>query len=191
MASSASKTLLKNPPSREEMRKTIWELKTKGDQTLVLVGTAYLDSALKELLEAKFITLTKDERNMIFGASRGGFLAPFFPKLLLCRAMGLLGALSFHDLSLINDIRIVFAHSLHDIDFQNDRVQADCASLKVYAESCRICEGPQNITEASGIFAHTVAVIYAALVFEIDATRNKKSTSPLDTWLRDLPFIMS
>jgi hypothetical protein len=49
-------------------------------------------------------------------------------------------------LLLINDIRNVFAHSLHAVDFSNELVEADCAKLNSHQPGGVLPE-PQNAKE--------------------------------------------
>lgn len=70
---------------------------------------------------------------------------------------------AYHDLLLINDIRNVFAHTLHPCDFKNALVVDDCSKLKTDAYSkYGLLVGVDGET-AKGKFIFSVLLIYEEL----------------------------
>ena len=132
---SSSKKLLKELPTDKAMMDTLIGLMDASDQGVALTGAAYLDHVLQVLLTAYFRVLTTEERSRMFDGSANGILGATTAKIRLAYAMSLLGPLEYRDLLLINDIRNVFAHTLHHISFANELVADDCATLRSWEGS--------------------------------------------------------
>jgi hypothetical protein len=125
----ASKKLLKELPSKEEMQRTILGLKKLGHQATAILGAAFLENAMTLLLKTHFRPLTQaDERLLLEPPS--GIIGTFAAKIRVAYAIKAIAGKAYHDLLLINDIRNVFAHTLHTITFDNTLVAQDCANLK-------------------------------------------------------------
>ncbi len=128
---SASRKLLKDLPSPDEIWSAVQRLNRENHRTVAILGGAYLDYAIQVYLQACFVTLPKEDLNRMFDAGQNGFLSTFAAKLRLCRALGLIGGVSYDNLTILNDIRNVFAHSMHKIDFGHPLVVQDCAKLNL------------------------------------------------------------
>src|SRR5262245_43039865 len=142
----SSKKLLKELPTDDAMRGTLLGLLTASDQVVALAGAAYLDHALQVLLTASFRNLTKKDWTRMFDGAANGILGTTSAKLRVAYAARHLEPQQYKDLLLINDIRNVFAHSLHAIDFSNELVEADCAKLNSHQPGGVLPE-PQNAKE--------------------------------------------
>ncbi len=125
----SSKVLLKELPSEEKMAQTVDALQKYGHQTTALMGAAYLEHALEFVLASKFRPLDKEEYARMFDGAQGGILGGFAAKIRISYAANLLAPKPYHALLLINDIRNVFAHSLHRVSFNNKHVKRDCEKL--------------------------------------------------------------
>lgn len=126
---SASKKLLKELPSEERMNEIMSDLKAHGPQATAIMGAAYLEHALELLLRASFRSLSKAEDKRIFESSTKSILATFSAKIRIAYAAKLLHENVQAALLLINDVRNVFAHSLHSVDFNHELVAKDCQRL--------------------------------------------------------------
>lgn len=127
---SASKKLLKQLPTPSEMDDTLFGLLNETDQAAALTGAAYIDHALEVILKAQFRSLTKDDNTRMFDGSANGILGTTSNKIRLAYAIRILDEPTYRDLLLINDIRNVFAHSLHKIDFKNHLIIDDCKKIQ-------------------------------------------------------------
>jgi hypothetical protein len=125
----ASYKLLDTLPTFAEMSETMSDLKSHGEKAAVLLGAAYLEQCLEQLLVAAFKPLTEAEHNGLFAYPSGGFLKDYSAKVRLCYAMGLIEPETRDALKLIGQIRNVFAHTLHKIGFDHELVVADCQKL--------------------------------------------------------------
>jgi DNA-binding MltR family transcriptional regulator len=131
----ASKKLLKELPSDVEMKATILGLLYANDQAAAVAGAAHLEYALELMLKSFFRPLgTEDERRMFDGAANG-ILGTMSNKIRLAFAVYLINEEQYGDFKLINDIRNAFAHTLHNIDFNNHLIKEDCQKLKTYKPS--------------------------------------------------------
>ncbi len=153
------KKLLKELPPETAMQDILFGLLDKSDQAAVLRGTAYLDHALEVLLKAKFRPLNREERDQIFDGAANGILGFISAKIRMAYALRMINLQTYQDLLLINDIRNVFAHTLHDVDFNNAAVVNDCTKLKTFKPS--VLGALQETPKQRYFF--TVISIYAGL----------------------------
>ena len=147
------------------MRDTLFGLAYASDQAAALTGPAYLEHILEILLQASFRTLTADEKQRMFDGSSNGILGTMSSKIRVAFAMRLIEKEIYDDLKLINDIRNVFAHTLHEINFSHDLVKQDCENLKSYKPN-GIANRPKDSKEK---YIYTIINAY----FSIRATVNK------------------
>jgi hypothetical protein len=168
MASAASRRLLRELPSQDEMNEIISNLKEQSPQGLALMGAAYLDNSLERLILAHFIPLTTEDRHRFFDGGSNAILGPLSAKIRMAYALGGIGKIVYSDLLLINEIRNVFAHSLHRVTFNNDLIIRDCAKLQSYRrfwerQSLPMPYGDDPIT----FFAESIFIIYCILVVRV------------------------
>jgi hypothetical protein len=130
----ASRKLLDSLPSNEEAEDIIWNLEKRNHHALAMLGASYLDSALERLLMAHFVPLSPDDQRRMFDGAANGILGSLSNKIRISYAVNLLQDDEYSDLIIINDIRNIFAHSLHDITFENTNIKDDCNNLSSTAE---------------------------------------------------------
>ena len=86
----------------------LWESrKTEGDRSLAIIGAAFIDEELADLLRAFFVEDTKVADNLL--SSNGGISA-FGVRNQLTYVLGLIDEPTFNDIKLIQKIRNKFAH---------------------------------------------------------------------------------
>lgn len=129
--STASKKLLKELPPEHHMKANIVELLEKSHQAAALTGAAYLDHALQVLFLAAMRPLNSDQRARMFSGPNA-ILGTTSAKIYMAYAMRLIAEQTFRDLLLINDIRNVFAHTLHDVTFETNEIALDCSKLQTF-----------------------------------------------------------
>jgi len=160
-SSAASKKLRKEPPPYDEMWDTIHNLGASAHPVAAIMGVSYLDHALEMLLRAKFVETDKDEDQKMFNPSSGGILGAFAAKVRMAYALDLLGPKTFHDLLLLSEIRNVFAHSLHNLTFNNKLIIEDCYKLQSVAP---VFEAMEDKTADTAISRY-LETVYIAYVF--------------------------
>lgn len=170
MASLASKKLLREHPTQKEMLRVIAELGQGPDQALAVTGLAYLENIAEQVLRAKFIALNGEEDARIFDASAGGILGSMSAKLRIIYALGLLPQQTYADLLLMNQIRNVFAHSLHQVTFSNPEITQDCGRLSAANEYIHVA-GKVIPPEKNPkfLFSNSVFLLFLALLTVLDS----------------------
>jgi len=129
MARAASKKLLKELPTEQEMRDILADLKSQGDAATALLSAAYLEHTLEAIFKALFRNLNSEDSDRMFDGSAGGILGTFAAKIRVAYAIRMIGEKQYNDLLLINDIRNVFGHSLHKVTFDHELVALDCSKF--------------------------------------------------------------
>jgi hypothetical protein len=168
MVAAASRRLLKELPTQEEMWRIIADLRLQSAYALAVLGVAHLEHGLERVLKARLIQLSKEDERRMFDGAGNGILGTFSAKIRIAYALSLLGPIAYHDLLLINDIRNVFAHSLHTIDFTHSLISQDCRKLQSYHELIRIVGGaPPDHREPIFMFSETVFAIHLGFLNQI------------------------
>ena len=182
LATAKSRQLLKQLPSEGGMASIVFDLKNRGDQAAVIMGAAYLEHGLELLLRFVFRQeLTKEESTRIFDGAQGGILGTFSAKIRVAYAIKLLHRNHYKILMLINDIRNVFAHSLHPIDFSNPLVIEDCQKLASLSDPLAqaLALEPFSTESAIDIYCKMVFALYISMRHEIERrTSSISSPSP-------------
>jgi hypothetical protein len=170
MASTTSKKLLRELPTVDEMHTRFFELWDAPDHVTAITGAAYLDSILENLIAASFRRLSDEDYTRMFSGAAGGILGSASAKIRLAYANKLIeDEAVYHDLKLINDIRNVFAHSLHRVDFNNDLIKADCLKLKT------IIFAPRPEDPGRSAFMSVVEFLYGYLIGSIQKVSGNNS----------------
>lgn len=129
----------------------------KDDRARGILATASLEQALEHALTNKFIRPLTEIRNQLFDGESAP-LRDLAAKARLAYAFGIIGEITFSDISVIRQIRNTFAHSRTRVDFDTPEIAfaASCISLgKRYRDthdgnlSGASEEGPRDIFFAS------------------------------------------
>lgn len=107
------------------------EFQSESERGAVLVGTAFLDEHLGQLL-ANF--MIADDANQVNELLTGPLDRPF-AKARTAYCLGLIGKDAFDDLKLIINIRNRFAHELQGLSFEDEQIMKWCGSLQLPAKS--------------------------------------------------------
>ena len=145
---SASKKLLKELPSEAVMRSTLLSMFHGPDAAFAITAVSYLDHGLETMLLAAFRQLTPEDYRRLFDGSTGGLMAGTNAKIRVAYAMSLISERLYKDLLILNDIRNVFGHTLHTIDFKNELIIQDCEKLSARSESAI----PEEIKTSKDMF---------------------------------------
>ena len=86
MPRATSRRLLRDLPTAEEMDAIVSDLRSHGDQSMVMLGLTYLEHALEQFLRAIFKPLTTQEYNRLFDGSRHAVLGTFSSKIYIADA---------------------------------------------------------------------------------------------------------
>jgi DNA-binding MltR family transcriptional regulator len=168
MAAARSRKLLKELPSSAEMRRVLSELESQPDAQIVLMGAAYLENALYQLLRSRFIEISADEERRIFDGSGNAILGTFSSKIRISRALGLVGEKTYRDLLLFNDIRNAFAHSMHQIDFSHEAVASDIAKFSAIRDARREAGFEKTLSGPAEIICDTIWTFHAGIMLAME-----------------------
>lgn len=106
---------------QSEWRDAIEELRSESDRGVALLGAAYLDTALKSLLEASLAggRAVADKLLNIPDAPLGTFSA----RIAMAYGLGHIGPNYFQALESIREIRNVFAHFRRSLTFEDPEIR--------------------------------------------------------------------
>jgi DNA-binding MltR family transcriptional regulator len=126
--SNASKPEDQNSESANDWDAFYKELQKESQRGGVLLGAAFLDEQLRQLLEAFLIDHSASGKLL-----EGGAMAPlgsFSSRINMAFCLGLISKDIHGDLHIIREIRNEFAHSLHGLTFANEKIQTLVSKLK-------------------------------------------------------------
>lgn len=179
---SASKRLLKELPTPEQMENIIDNLRQMPAYAVAITGTAYLEHILEILLKTSFRKLKREDETRLFDGNSGAVLGTFSAKIRIAHATKLIGANSFSDLMVINDIRNTFAHSLHKVTFATKGVKEDCLSLAI-VKSMDKEVGRERDKSPKGKFCSAIEDLFVAIRvrivdFQIEESKKAGERTP-------------
>jgi hypothetical protein len=137
------------------------EFQKESDRAAAVLGAAYLDESLRQLIAASLID-RPTEVDELLGPNRP--LGSFSSRITAAYCMGLISDEERDDLNRINGIRNRFAHDLHGLRFTDDWAQKECAVLCSAKEDLALLGDP---SDARYQFNVTVAVLSAQLGLRI------------------------
>jgi len=103
-----------------------------NDREIVIVGCAYIESLIKEILEATFIDDPKEAKSLLSEST--GSLSGLVPRARLLYLLGVIPELVYKDIQIVGKIRNEFAHKV-SASFNDNRVQQLCGNLKWHVQS--------------------------------------------------------
>ena len=158
-----SRKLLNTLPSQDEMLDSLNALRNAPDHALAITAAAHLDYVLELLIRNHIsVELTKDEDRRIFDGAANGILGTAAAKIRIAYAFNIIPKRAYDDLLLINSIRNVFAHSLHDVTFSNDLVANDCRKLSVLERRPDMYQDPSKIN-AREVYYNNIVDLYMGI----------------------------
>jgi len=108
----------------------LFEYSEASDRAVAIVGPAFLDRLLSEILTEFLIEDDKDIQRLL---QPEGPLGTFGSRVTACYCLGLINELVRSDLKLVGKIRNRFAHDL-GADFSNPQISGWCRALRWHRE---------------------------------------------------------
>lgn len=121
---------LRNRPTEDQQIDVLQALRTAPDHMLAITAAAYVDYALEMVIRER-LRVDKDEEGRIFDGTQNGLLSTASSKITIAYAARLIEKPSRDDLRIINKVRNIFAHSMHEIDFRHPEVSSRCRKLSL------------------------------------------------------------
>jgi DNA-binding MltR family transcriptional regulator len=104
-------------------------LQSHSDQTAAIIASSAVEVALESAIKTRLRRLKLADTESLFGGT--GPLATFSAKIQIGYALGIFGPETRHDLTLIKDIRNVFAHNAHNYSFRTKRLKEKCLGIHI------------------------------------------------------------
>jgi DNA-binding MltR family transcriptional regulator len=104
------------------------ELHKESDRAAAVLGAAYLDALLEDLLRAFFIDDPAEVNPLL---APDGPAGAFGARIRLAYGLGLLAKDEYFDLKTVQKIRNRFAHDLHGLDFSENSISDRCRNLRM------------------------------------------------------------
>ncbi len=114
------------PPDSDSLRGALKRFTEQKDRGTALIGAAWLDDALEQLLRKAFRNKKKPVEELLHP---DGPLGTLSARARLAYALGLLEPTAWHDIELIRRIRNQFAHSREDLRFSKPTIRDRCREL--------------------------------------------------------------
>lgn len=116
-------------PTPEAMKDVLGALTTESDITVVTVGAALVETALRMAIRARMLrTLSASDDKQLF-EGEGGPLSTFSSKIRVAYAFEVIGDNLKAELTKMKDIRNAFAHAKSILSFDDDAVTSACSAL--------------------------------------------------------------
>ncbi len=147
------------------------EFQKESDRAASVLGAAYLDESLGQLLAASLI---EDSREVAALVETGTPLGSFSSRMRAAYCMGLISRDEYDDLTRIGAIRNRFAHDLQGLNFSDDWAVKVCDALQQPEEALKLLETLPGVRNRFNV---AVAILVMALGLRIDMRRNKKRPS--------------
>jgi DNA-binding MltR family transcriptional regulator len=103
-----------------------------NDREIVIVGCAYIENLVKEILEATFID-DKSEAKKLLSESTGS-LSSLVPRARLLYLLGIIPEIVYKDIQTIGKIRNEFAHKI-STSFSDNKIGQLCKNLEWHVYS--------------------------------------------------------
>lgn len=107
------------------------EFQAESDRAAAVLGAAYLDDLLEELLELSFVGEGRTKQQLL---DTNQALGSFGPRITTAYSVGLITQSEFTDLRIVKGIRNDFAHKRHGLSFDDQSVSDRVANLTAVRE---------------------------------------------------------
>lgn len=156
----------------------------KSDRAAALVGAAFLDVRLEELLASFFIDNKEIFQQVLDPENPQSIIGSFGARITISYGLGLISKEECDDLRIIKNIRNRFAHGLHGLSFSDDWIHD--ASLKLVTSDfdyiSGLKENPRNR------FLTAVSLLSAGLEMRrLAAKREQREPKKAFERMRTLP----
>jgi mannitol operon repressor len=150
MASKRKKTQIEMLTKSKDFQGFFDEMRGESDRSAAIIGAAFLDEHLKQLLTNY---LVDDGKEVTLFLSSESPLGSFGARIRAAYCMGLISKEYFDGLKIIKEIRNAFAHQLHGRSFTDSDIVEACKRLQALMPiKPRFIHSPREMFESSTIF---------------------------------------
>lgn len=161
--------LSREPPKQEEIDKLQDSLAEESDRGMALISSALAELGLFWAIYRRMPYLGEEVKAQTF-IGVGAPLGSFSSRIIIARAMGIIGPETETLLNQVRQIRNAFAHALRSLDFENDRIKLECERLKLPSMHMKLLK-PKTAREQ---FRVACSYLYSELF--MDAMRQEGMT---------------
>lgn len=132
---------------REFHNEFIQEMQAPSERGFVILGVAYLDEALKQLLAAFLLEDVGRKEEFLDGEGNGP-LGTLHSRIRATYLLGLISEEEYEDLERLREIRNQYAHALHGVTLDNDYIRQKVDALGVWRQLYDVRPAP-SVTVAT------------------------------------------
>jgi mannitol operon repressor len=150
------------------------EFQKETDRGAALVGAALIDTRLESLLRSHLLQ-SKATEELLEGGNAP--LGTFSSRIRMSYALGLITELEFKECEIIRRVRNDFAHGVHGLTFQDQKLSALCNNLKANTPDGKRFDGnPRQL------FINSVVLLSLALWYRPDYAAQHKVVTRDWSW---------
>lgn len=142
MASQSLNDLTRRDVSRKVLWHTVEKSMDLDVRSAVIINTALIERGLERLIKSRLRRLNSKDKQAFFGPN--GAFASLASKIRIAYALGIIGPATRADLSAINDIRNVFAHSPTHITLANKILKQKVLGIRMFHAAAKHAEDSKN-----------------------------------------------
>jgi DNA-binding MltR family transcriptional regulator len=165
-----------SPREEKEWGNLINEFRSKSDRSVGILGTVYLDTYLKQLLQGFFID-DPEAAALLLGDEFP--LGSFSARIKISYCLGLISADEYHDLKLILEIRNAFSANMGIRSFAADTIRETCYLFKT-AKNMLL---PGETITPRRLFVFTCTILVQHLALRAVEAANERRTIPDEFFL--------
>jgi DNA-binding MltR family transcriptional regulator len=133
MTKPTKETQLKYEEFREFYDEFVGAMQESSERGFVILGTAYLDEAVRQLLGAFLVDDEGKQGELLDGGGRAP-LGAFGSRIEAAYLLGLISREEYEDLNALREIRNQYAHALHGITLDNDYLRSRVGKLQLWKQ---------------------------------------------------------
>jgi DNA-binding MltR family transcriptional regulator len=133
------------------------EFQRETDRGAALVGAALIDERLEQLLHSHFVEC-KQTGEILNGGNAP--IGTFSARIKLSFCLGLITELEFKEIEIIRRVRNEFAHKVHGLTFNDQRVHDLCQNLKANTPDQKRFNGDPRQLYINSVILTSLALWY-------------------------------
>lgn len=159
-----------NPISLKQLQNLYDTFREETDRGAAIVGAAYLDESLKELV-ASFLIDDEQVDELLRRALRS-----FGLRIVVAYSLGLISADEYSDLDTIRDIRNDFAHGRTKTSFSEPEIEGKCDGLILWRPFSEVLA----LESARSRFVFTTTTLLMQLGIRVLRAKQERRVTPTD-----------
>ena len=162
-----------------EWKSVVTEFHNKSDRAAAILGAAYLEAHLGQLIAGFFIEEC-DETESLLSVERP--LGTFSARARAAYCMGLISGNEYHDLDLIMQIQYAFANQISGVAFTDTGIREKCFALRIPRDVLL----PGETRTPRQIFVFASAILTQHLAYRAELAEKRRCVIPENFVLVDV-----